>query len=612
MLSRYNVMVIHNALTQHNPPPLFVPVADRSTWDAVRGRLGEEGVARWVEQAEQTAVAEIPPLPATLYLDFKRTGERLPYENPSLQRRIMLKSLAIAECLENGGRFLDSLLDVVWAICEQSAWAWPAHQRELADIHKPVIDLAAGMTATQLAEFDLLLGEKLDPRLRQRIHAEIDRRLLTPYLSYDWQWWMHNTSDREVNNWNAVVNGCIIRSALLVEQDDRRLAEIIARATRSLDDYLATFDADGGSTEGPSYWSYGFGHFIMAADALYQRTEGTIDFFAEEIVQKAIMFPARTILSHNWFVTYSDCDVHTVLEGALLRYLSGRYAQPELMSLANQQGVASGRVFNSLAWTLRDLFWQGDATVTAPFIPNTHDWYPDMQWLFSRQNPADSDALVMAIKGGHNDEMHNQNDVGSLIVHVNGESIIADLGRGRYTKAYFSDKRYDHFVCQSLSHSTLIPNGQQQRAGRNYAAQVVAYQQGGTADSVTFDLKAAYPAEAKLASLLRQVTFHRDTQAGWIELHDEATFIEAGGQLDSVLMTFGAAELQDGVVILHGEKGALRVMYDPQMVRAQVETIPDVDLAEGLVTVQRVIFSMHATQTSGQISLEIYPQDNTI
>ena len=48
---------------------------------------------------------------------------------------------------------------------------------------------------------------------------------------------------------------------------------------------------------------------------------------------------------------------------------------------------------------------------------------------------------MLAAKGGHNGEMHNQNDVGNLIVHAFGESLVADLGRGRYTRAYFGPAR---------------------------------------------------------------------------------------------------------------------------------------------------------------------------
>ena len=69
-------------------------------------------------------------------------------------------------------------------------------------------------------------------------------------MRHDW-WWLYNTHLRRVNNWTAVCNAGVVGAALYLEPDLSRLAEMIARAARSMDDFLSTFDADGGSSEGP-------------------------------------------------------------------------------------------------------------------------------------------------------------------------------------------------------------------------------------------------------------------------------------------------------------------------------------------------------------------------
>ena len=61
---------------------------------------------------------------------------------------------------------------------------------------------------------------------------------------------------------------------------------------------------------------------------------------------------------------------------------------------------------------------------------------------------------MLATKGGHNGEMHNQNDVGNVIVHTDAESVISDIGRGRYTKSYFGPERYEHIANSSRGHSS--------------------------------------------------------------------------------------------------------------------------------------------------------------
>lgn len=526
MLSQYNILDIETILNEENPPPPFPPAKDRTAWENVRNQLGQDTVNEYIARAEATAKEDIPRLPATLYLDFIRTGERLPYENPVSRRRSMLSELALAECLEYEGRFLDPLLNLVWAMCEESSWAYPAHQYYLTDIEKRYIDLFATMTGRQLAEFDLLLGAEMDELVGKRIRDEVNQRLFEPYLQphRPW-WWMYNTLSRRTNNWNAVCNGNIVSAAILLESDNQRLAEIIARAARSLDDYLETFDADGGSTEGPGYWSYGYGNYVLMAHLVEQRTNGRLSFLGTDQIRRISQFPAKTVLSHNLFVNFSDCDLHVSLRAPLLAFLSQRLDLPELMALARLQPEHETirTTHDILPWGLRDIFWAFDDD-DAPFVPTKHDWYEEMMWMIARHDPHNPNALVLAAKGGHNQEMHNQNDVGNFIVHLNGESVIADLGRGRYTKAYFSENRYDHFVCQSLGHSVPIPNGQQQGAGEEFRAELLAHHADDTRDSMSIELKNAYPAEADLQSLKRTVSLHRDTADGWVELVDEVQF----------------------------------------------------------------------------------------
>ncbi|MCA9893054.1 MAG: hypothetical protein KC615_08720, partial [Anaerolineae bacterium] len=370
MLSKYNYIDVQSILEQEKAAPPFPPASNRDAWNKVRSDLGEEKVARYIANGEACARMDIPALPATLYLDFKRTGERLPYENPVAKRRSMLRCLTLAECLEYEGRFLDPLLNLVWAICEESSWSYPAHQTELTDMTKPVIDLFATMTGRQLAEFDLLLGAELDDWVGHRIRYEVNRRLFEPYLTphRPW-WWMYNTRERRTNNWNAVCNGNIVSAAILLEDDNARLAEIIARAARSLDDYLETFDADGGSTEGPGYWSYGYGNYVLMAQLVEQRSNGQLEFLGSDQIRKISQFPARTVLSHNLFVNFSDCDMHVSLQPALLAFLSKRLDLPELMALARQQpsDEADRVVHEILPWGLREIFWSLEPDA-APFV----------------------------------------------------------------------------------------------------------------------------------------------------------------------------------------------------------------------------------------------------
>ncbi len=628
MLTRYNAVDIETALVEENPPPAFPPASDRQAWAKIRAGAGETQVQEIISAAEEATRTPIPTLTASHYLVFKREGERRSFEALIQDRRFMLAQLTLAECLEYEGRFLDAIMDIAWATCEESSWSYPAHQSELADMERQVIDLFASMTGTQLAELLMLLEPELDPRVGQRIRYEMDKRIFTPYLTRHDHWWLYNTVQRSVNNWTAVCNGNVINAAIRLERDPARLAEMIARAGRSLDDYLETFDPDGGSTEGPGYWAYGFGNYVLMAQAIEQRTNGRIRFMDGDHIRNIAQFPLRTVMSPGFYVNFSDCDPIIVFPTSLLVYLAERLDFPGLLTLAQQQqDDGEQRRSGELNWALRNLVWQVPPAAGKAYTPAQQDWYNGMMWLVARRDPHDPQALVLAAKGGHNGEMHNQNDVGNFIVHLNGESVVADIGRGRYTKAYFDHRRYDHFVNQSLGHSCPVPSGQMQMPQSNprrgpgnsvlpdpdhidhstYAAQLVEHRADDRLDLLKTELKDVYPASADLQSLERTVMLHRDTPAGWVEVVDEVQFASQSGMLESVLTTFGAVELGEGTVTLKGETASLTVAYDASTLSARVEHIQDVDLSLGPRAINRVIFAFQQPQQTGAIRLEIRP-----
>lgn len=573
--------------------PAFPPAADRAAWEGVDPTQRQQLLVC----AETVAATPIPALPATLYLDCKRTGQREPYQQPQGERRQRLAALTMAECLEYAGRFLDPILDAAWAICEESTWVYPAHRVELPDPDHPTIDLGAAMTGLALAETVGLLRDELEPALVKRIRHELEWRLFVPYLERHDHWWLFE--DRELNNWTAVCTGGVVSAAIWMLEDKPRLARLIDRALRSLEDYLATFDPDGGSSEGPGYWSYGFGYFVVAAHLIAQVTGGAIDLFEREDVRNIAQFPLRTMLSPGHYAPFSDCGLDITYPSGLTHFLAQRLDLPGLVAIDCHKPGAAERE-GEVQWALRNLMWRAEGA--ASFRPAEHDWYRGLMWMVSRLDPGDPDALVLAVKGGHNDEMHNQNDVGNLVVHLRGENIIADLGRPVYTLNYFKPAhRYEHILANSRGHSVPVVNGHLQRPGREAAARLIQHQP----DRVMFELKACYPAEADLDLLRRCVQL--DREAGGVVLEDVVCFANGAGTFQSVLITTGQVEPGTDAVILRGERGALRVGYDPTIVTPRIETVTVDDMPDGPTTMKRLIFETPTPVNTATVRLEVQP-----
>ena len=108
-------------------------------------------------------------------------------------------------------------------------------------------------------------------------------------------------------------------------------------------------------------------------------------------------------------------------------------------------------------------------------------------------------AFYAAIKGGHNDESHNHNDVGSLVVYYRGEPCAVDAGNLTYTAKTFSSERYTLWNTRASYHNLPVVSGAEQREGAPYRARDIRLE----TDGVRMQLADAYPAEAGLSSFWR-------------------------------------------------------------------------------------------------------------
>ena len=143
---------------------------------------------------------------------------------------------------------------------------------------------------------------------------------------------------------------------------------------------------------------------------------------------------------------------------------------------------------------------------------------PGAQWLLC----SGAGETGFAAKGGHNDEPHNHNDVGSFIFYKKGVMFLLDTGAGEYTRDYFGDKRYAIFCNRSEGHNLPIIAGQGQKAGKEFAAGNCVIESNG---SMSLDLAPAYDIPG-LEKLERYFRF--DINTGVLTLRDSFVFSSGG------------------------------------------------------------------------------------
>lgn len=495
-------------------------VAERQPWEALRASVREAAVGA----AEQARGQPWPVLPATLYADYRRTGNRARYEGPYFERRTRVGILAVAECVRGDRRYLDAVVDGLWAICEETSWCIPAHSSTrrfpdspLPDPDQPVVDLFAADTAATLAWTAYLLGPELErefPVLLRRITDLVRSRVLGAYAADDSWPWLWGDPERGPNNWNPWVHSNLLASALLLEEDRHRLVSMVIRVVRGLDAFLEGYGPDGGCDEGPSYWWRAGGSLFDCLDILRSASGGRLDGFTLPTVREMAAFLPRMHVGGEWYVNFADGAARQARDGELLYAFAGSVGDTETQRHAlTMSGTSTSDEDErrDLGRRLRRLFDRDYAEAPRPAPPLPRDsWLPSLQVLTARQRAGSTEGLFLAVKGGDNAESHNHNDVGNFIVALDGAPVLIDAGVGVYSRQTFSPtERYGIWTMRSAFHNLPQIDGVEQRAGREYRATDVACLIGDAASSMRLDLASAYPAEAGVRRWLRTVRLER-------------------------------------------------------------------------------------------------------
>ncbi|MDO5113556.1 MAG: heparinase II/III family protein, partial [Planctomycetia bacterium] len=155
-------------------------------------------------------------------------------------------------------------------------------------------------------------------------------------------------------------------------------------------------------------------------------------------------------------------------------------------------------------------------------------WFPDAQVLILRPQgelapkAAEVRGLAVAMKGGHNAELHNHNDVGSYVVVHRGTLPLLDVGSETYTRKTFSAQRYESDALNSWGHSVPVVAGKLQKTGRAAEAKILKIDSRPEKEVFHLDLRAVYDVP-ELQRLTRCFTYSRDGETSF-EIVDEVEF----------------------------------------------------------------------------------------
>ncbi|MDZ7319575.1 MAG: heparinase II/III-family protein [candidate division KSB1 bacterium] len=518
--------------------------AERQAWLSLPAPLQRE----LVQRGESFLQYSWPALPAVLFLEFARKGNRENFQNAQFERRTALINLVLAECIEGRGRFLDDIINGIWIICEESFWGVPAHlgmQKRgvgLPDVTEPVVDLFVNETGALLAWTHYLLKQPLDdasPLICQRIEVEVDKRILKPCLERNDFWWMSFRPMVTINNWNPWNNSNWLTSVLLLEQDAGRRAAAVNKIMQSLDRFIDSYPDDGGCDEGPGYWNRAAGSLFDCLELLHSATNGAVDIYSQPLIQEMGRYIYRAHIGGRHFINFADAPAIATIESDLVHRYGQRIGDASMMGFAayiDSLQHQNGRSFEgSIGRQLAAIFNFTSFSATRPQAPLPRDvWLPGNQVMVARDAAGTSVGFFVAAQGGHNDESHNHNDVGNFIVYLDGKPLVIDVGVETYTRKTFSAQRYDIWTMQSAYHNLPTVNGIMQQEGRNFAARDVQYATDDDHAQLRLDIAGAYPETAGINRWIRTIRLNRQQE---IELTDAFELQQATSQIELTLMT---------------------------------------------------------------------------
>ncbi|MCQ2390856.1 MAG: heparinase II/III family protein, partial [Kiritimatiellae bacterium] len=519
------------------PEPGFAEtrIGNRVDWERI-AKIDPKSTEKVIDYAARLAAKPIPVVDDTNYAKIYS------WNRPHAERYQWLAPLTLAECLENKGRFLPRITELLETIAAMRTWVNPYHDRpdfKAFNGKWRKLELGNGQTVEALAYALDILRDRLPADVRKRVMAAIRAQVLDVYLDI--------ARDGEaakrhgcgwyggLYNWNAACCSYFTTAAILLLDDPVARAEAIELAERSVLNYLDGFTQEGYCLEGASYWEYGFGRYLTLGINVRRATGGQNPFFPE--------LRARTCFLSGYDVRYNDAGTPCFGDCSgkglpIVPWTLGGMAWPDLthQPMTRRNGVFGGGLPLT---TFRHFKMPG---ISAELPDHSHvyplrSWYEDcVQMLVCR--PTEGKGLYASFKGGHNGAGHNHNDVGAFGIAIDGREIVGDPGLKKYDLDTFGPRRYESNLRNSYGHPVPYVDGKMQVTGVAAAAKLLRHAFTDEKDIVELDLRAAYDVP-RLQTLTRAFSYSR--AEGRVIVRDEVAF-DGTGTFESPFVTFGSVE----------------------------------------------------------------------
>lgn len=504
------------------PQGIGVTYKDRTFWDGIK--KDNQAIAT-IKEADSLMKKGMPPFVDPLYLHLLKTEVRLPGEIMMNARYQYVWKLALAECIENKRRFIPAIEQAIGELCKQKPWSIPAHDRDLKNYNGTdyYVDLVVATAGNSLAQCIYILDDKLSVDIKAQAMCAFREKVFRPIRRCleDGKpfYWFTVT-----NNWNSVCLAGVTGAALALLPDKEERAFFIAAAEKYHIYGMKGYNDDGYCSEGVGYYNYGFRSFILLREEVCRATTGKIDFFQTPKFARIAQYGKKIQIINNVCPAYSDCRIGLHPDWFITNYCDNvlgtePYQEKYVFPSCDNLSLSLIGFFPHQAWKVA--MTDDIKQVLQTEADTKRSCYEQAGIYVFRPTPSSNCQLGVSVKGGHNAENHNHNDVGSYTVALGSETMAGDQGGPfSYPGDYFNQDATEKYKSKgSFGHPVPVVNGVVQSTGRKAQAIMVKQEFTDNQDLYQIDYKSAYNVP-ELKELTRTFIYNR-TEQGLFTVSDD-------------------------------------------------------------------------------------------
>jgi len=518
----------------------FPKYTDREGWDRL---LTPEQKKSYIKKGEKCLDYKWQHIPISTFIALYTTGDKQAMRKIERANRQAFIDLMIAELAEGKGRFMTKIADGLWFYGTSYHWSHSnqckSHLPRHEDEEVALGNVRLGITVPLAYHFFKEQIDKMDKSICKTIEEAVDRIIIKPYLNdkndgKGGHWWT-GFDGAKLNNWNPWCNHGVAYAALLMVKDQKTLDAVLDKTTRSVDCYFDQLTDDGCCDEGP-YWGQAIPRFIQFLELLETASGGKCTIRPNEKLEAISIYPSRVFIGtdkegSSWSVNFGD-GKPTTGKDPYLRWSVARYVDSDEM-----KDFVLYRLYDEKKNKYRVSIPKSDEGARAlEFLKYYHELLDEVEQLNARIDsgtPAEEiqkelrnscpqytfykDVLQMMAKSdkgwnmasrfGYPGIQHGHNDVGNVLLFVDNNPILIDVGVATYTADTFGKNRFKLWSMRSDWHNCASPNSVLQHNGWDYGDKDCKFVDKGKSIVFSSNIANCYEKTSMCDSYIREIEF---------------------------------------------------------------------------------------------------------